>query len=171
MNSEVWKDIKGYEGLYQVSNLGNVRSLNFNHIGEIRVLKPILNRYGYLFVNLCHEGKVKTLKIHRIVASAFLENPGNLPQVNHKDEDKKNNRVENLEWCDARYNSNYGTRNERVAKSLSKRVLQFTKEGEFVKEWPSIHEAGRNGFNQGHVWSCCIGKRKSANGYNWRYAE
>ena len=101
---EIFKDIKNYEGLYQVSNLGRVYSVRNN-----KILKPKLNKYGYLSVNLKYKGSRVTKSIHRLVGEAFIPNPNDLPQVNHKDEDKTNNCVDNLEWCTAKYNHNYGT--------------------------------------------------------------
>lgn len=111
-NMEIWRDIKDYEGLYQVSNLGRVKSLKY---GKEKILKGYKYRGGYLRVDLYKERKVKHFPIHRLVASAFINNPNNLPQVNHKDEDKTNNCAENLEYCDSSYNTNFGTRNERIA--------------------------------------------------------
>lgn len=170
--NEIWKPIPGFDN-YEVSNLGRVKSLfdGRHKIFREKILKPTPDRKGYLFVFLCKEGKKKRFRVHRLVASAFLENPKNLEQVNHKDECKTNNRVENLEWCDARYNTNYGTRIERVAKAKSKKVLQFTKNGEFVREWQSMNECGRRGFHQGNVWSCCRGEQKSHKGFIWKYSE
>ena len=105
---EEWKPVVGYEGLYEVSNTGQIRSLKRNII-----LRPKKEPTGYLRCNLSLNKNVKTFSIHRLVAQAFLPNPDNLPEVNHKDEDKTNNRVENLEWCNHKYNMNYGTRNIR----------------------------------------------------------
>ena len=115
---EIWKDIEGYEGLYEVSSYGRVRSLgqfvNHNFGGYAyrkgRILKPGLGSRGYLSVTLSKNGIQKQYTVHRLVAQAFIENPDNLPQVNHKDEDRTNNNVTNLEWCDAKYNVNYGNR-------------------------------------------------------------
>lgn len=112
---EVWKDIEGYEGLYQVSNTGQVKSLNYNQTGEIKVLKQG-NAKGYKRVGLFKNGKTKQYSVHRLVALAFISNPDDLPMVNHKDEDKTNNNVNNLEWCTHEYNMSYGTRNERISK-------------------------------------------------------
>ena len=103
---EEWRDIQGYEGLYMVSNLGRVKSLNYHRTGKERIMKPSDNGHGYLFVVLCKDGKDKNCRINRLVAQAFLPNPDNLPEVNHKDENKYNNCVENLEWCDRSYNVN-----------------------------------------------------------------
>lgn len=116
--NEIWKDCKGYEGLYQVSNLGRVWNIKLQ-----RYLKGSYDKDGYIRVNLtAKNGKVKTERVHRLVALVFLDNPNNYPQVNHKDENKGNNCVDNLEWCDAKYNINYGTRNDRMAKTQSRKI-------------------------------------------------
>ena len=166
MNEE-WRDIEGYEGLYQVSNLGRVKSLKYRgHKGCIGILTPRLDGKEYKTVALYKEGKVRNTKIHRLVAQAFIPNPNNYPQVNHKDEDKTNNNVDNLEWCTNEYNHNYGTRNERVAKSLSKKVICITT-GEIFN---SMREACRKyNINTGRMTECCQGKRKTAGGYKWKY--
>lgn len=181
---EVWKDIEGYEG-YQVSNLGNARSLDrmvggpfgSKRFAKGRILKLHCQKTGYLTIDLCNEGK-KPIKrpIHRLVAEAFIPNPNNLPMINHRNEVKTDNRVENLEWCDAKYNNNYGTVKERIAITntngkKSKRVLQYTKDGKFIKEWPSVGEVTRQtGYSQGTVSKCCRGEQKIYKGYIWRYA-
>ena len=145
---EIWKMIPGYEGLYMVSNLGRVKSLNYRHTGKEHILKQqIINKYKT--VCLSNGGYQKTLKVHRLVAMAFIPNPDNLPEVNHKDENKFNNCVENLEWCTAKYNSNYGTKNQRQSEQmtnrqdLSKPIEQYTLDGKLVKVWPSAAEASR----------------------------
>lgn len=172
---EIWKDIEGYEGKYQVSNYGNVKSLNYYRTGKERLLKPILKPTGYLCVGLCKP--LKMYLIHRLVAKAFIHNPDNLPQVNHKDENQTNNHVDNLEWCTQLYNLNYGTRNKRARESLlnhpdkSKKVYQYTLDGKFVKEWESTQECGRNGFDQQNISSCCRGERKTHRGYKWTYEK
>lgn len=163
MRKEEWKPIVGYEGLYMVSNMGRVKSLNYNHTGTERVLKPAYNTYGYLFVTLCKDGKKKNCLIHRLVAEAFLDNPHNYPEVNHKDENKENNAVSNLEYCTSLYNNEY---------SKAKPVLQLTLDGQLVQEWPSTHEAARQGgFNRGNISNCCLGKYKTHGGYVWKYKE
>ena len=158
---EIWKDKKDYEGHYQVSNWGRIKSIKF---GKERILKQNI-RCGYYYVNLYKNNIKKQYPVHRLVAEAFIDNPDNLFQVNHKDENKTNNNVDNLEWCTNEYNINYGTRTERC----SKPVLQYTLDGEFVREWPSTMECGRNGFNQGNIWMCCQGKLKKYKGFIWRY--
>lgn len=173
MIKEIWKDIKDYEGLYQVSNLSRVKSLDrwvkgrngSLRICKERILKPGTDKYGYLFVILCKNGKVKKFSVHRLVAEAFIANPHNYPCVNHKDENKQNNNVSNLEWCDVKYNTNYGT----AIKRRSKPVLQYTMDGAFVKEWESITECGRNGFSSGCVCMCCRGELKTYKDFIWKY--
>lgn len=175
---ETWKNIKGYEGLYQVSNMGRVKSLErkVRHGRGIeltikeRILKPGMDRGGYLRVGLCAGGKQKTLKVHRLVCQAFHENPDNKPHVNHLNEDKTDNRACNLEWSTAKENMNHGTHNERVAKARSKPVGQYTLDGELVKIWQSPCEAGKQiGLSDSHVSEVANGKRKTAYGFIWRY--
>lgn len=169
--NEIWKNIVGYEGLYQVSNLGNVKSLNYRRTGKERILKPGNYKEGYLYVILCKNRKLKHFTIHRLVAQAFLENPDHKSDVNHKDENKTNNCVNNLEWMSRKENINFGTHNQRMAKSLSKSVLQFTKNGEFVKEWPSVMQIQRElGFSSGNISQCCNEKIKTSYGYVWKFA-
>lgn len=167
---EIWKDIEGYEGLYKVSNLGNVLSLKRK---KPHLLKPVQYTNGYLFVTLSNHNKsLKENSIHRLVAKAFLSNPNNLPQVNHKDEDKTNNRVDNLEWCDAKYNLNYGTTQERKAKAKSKPVLQYDKNGNFLNKYPSASDAEiKTGIYQENICMVCREKLKSTGGYIWKYAD
>lgn len=167
--AETWKDVAGYEGLYQVSDRGNVRSRR-RRGSSGGVLKPKVNRDGYLYIVLYREGEWKPILIHRLVAQTFIPNPLNLPQVNHKDEDKTNNAANNLEWCTVKYNSNYGTCQARKAAKCSKVVLQYDKEGNFVREWTSTREVERQtGFAQSHISKCCRGELKSAYGFIWKY--
>lgn len=185
---EVWRAVKGYEGLYQVSNLGRVKSLErvdrLGRVKEERIMKLQKTRYGYLRVLLCKNGKAKRYSVHRLVAQAFLNNPDNLPVVNHKDEVKTNNFVfiqedgsvdfnkSNLEWCDDEYSINYGTRTERMAKTKSKTVYQYTLDGTFVREWPSVQEVQRQtGWRASHLSECCRGKIRHAYGYVWSYTK
>lgn len=171
MMMEIFKDIEGYDD-YQVSNLGRVKSLWY---GKERILKPRKNKTGYLQVGLHKNGKIKYDYIHRLVGKTFLDNPDNLPQINHKDEDKSNNNVDNLEWCSASYNMNYNEGQKRRAEKqingkLSKTVYQYNLKGEFVAEYPSTMEVQRQlGFKRTNISYCCNGKRKQAYGYKWTY--
>lgn len=173
---EIFKDIYGYEGLYQISNLGRVKSLNYNKTRKEKILKYRKHRYGYLMVVLFKDGKRKEILVHRLVAQAFLPNLDNLPQVNHKDENKTNNCVENLEFCDAKYNSNYGTRNERVAKALT--GAYNTKKSKPVMcietgvIYQSTNEVQRQlGFSRGNISQCCNGKKNTSYKYHWKYVD
>ena len=181
---EEWRDIKGYK-IYQVSSLGRVKSIirtvkskNGYRTVKEKILKPRKNRYGYLQLSLWNENKRKTMLVHRLVCEAFLPNPLNLPQINHINEIKEDNRVENLEYCDARYNNNFGTRNERARISISKakKGVFNTKHSKAVKcletgeIYPSLMELERKfGFSAGHICNCCNGKRNISYGYHWQY--
>ena len=190
--SEIWKtavyDGEIYEGLYKVSNLGKILSLNYRNTGKAELMTPVERKDGYSQVGLRKNGKTKKCLVHRLVTEAFLENPDNLPEVNHKDEDKTNNFVflnedgtvdeekSNLEWKSHKDNINHGTRNERVSKALtngkkSKKVLQLSLSGDLIREWESTNECGRNGFNKGAVCSCCNGKLPHYKGFLWIYAD
>ena len=163
--SEVWKDVVGYEGLYKVSNKGKVFSVERISLQGRKIggqsLKPARNKYGYLWVNLCKNGKTKAEYIHRLVAQAFIPNPNNFPQVNHIDEVKTNNNAKNLEWCTSKYNANHGTRIERITQTQSKKVKAINiKTGE-VLTFNSAKEAGGEGYGKGEVSKACRGVYKS----------
>lgn len=167
---EEWKDIKGYEGLYQVSSLGRVKSLNYNKTGKEHLLNPGKVGGGYLMFVLSKGGKRSNLLLHRLVAEAFIPNPDNLPCVNHKNEDKSDNRVENLEWCTHKYNNNYGSHNTLIGLSNSKAIYQYTIDGLFVKKWISPYEVERQlGFSNTAIRNCALGYSKSSFGYKWCY--
>ena len=173
--TEIWKSVCGYDGVYEVSNLGNVRNVNWRGLGY-RNLALVRDKDGYLVVTLCRNGLQRVTRVHRMVANAFIDNPYNKPQVNHKDEDKTNNRIDNLEWVSSHENNNSGTRNSRISKSKlnanCKRILQLEKNGELLKEWVSISEVYRQfGYDTGLISKCCMGKKKSAYGYLWKYAN
>lgn len=175
---EIWKtavyDGEIYEGLYRVSNLGRILSLNYNNTGKPGLMNPFDNGDGYLRVVLCKNGEHKKCLVHRLVAFTFLENPENKPEINHIDEDKTNNRVDNIEWKWHKDNINHGTRNERAGKAntngkCSKKVLQLSLSGELIREWPSVSECGRNGFDKGNVCKCCNGKKSQYKGFRFEY--
>lgn len=161
---EEYKDIEGYIGLYQVSNMGRVKSLGNDKASKEQILKPAKDKGGYLCVKLYKQGKIKFYFIHRLVAEAFIPNPNNLPQINHIDEDKTNNTISNLEWCTSKYNINYGTRNEKI----SKQVMCV----ETGKIYSSTMEVQRKlGFNNGNIGKCCNGRYKQAYGFHWKYVS
>lgn len=176
MNKEIWKDITGYEGLYQVSDQGRVKSLKRKGCKKERVLKPAVDQGGYLIVTLSDGEKRKNFKVHRIVCEAFHENHDEKTQVNHINEIKTDNRACNLEWCTAKENINHGTRNTRagkaIAKALGKPVGQYTIGGELIKVFSSTNEVQRiTGFSQGSIWGVANGRYKQAYGFIWKYIE
>lgn len=174
IEGEEWRDVIGYNGLYQVSSSGRVKSLKF---GKDKILRQGKNKYGYLYVKFYKDGKSKILQVHRLVAQAFIENPNNLPMINHKDEDKTNNIVDNLEWCNNYYNITYGTCQQKKSEKLinrqdqSKQVYQYNTQGELIKIWESTMECKRNGYTQSSISACCRGELKSHRGYIWSYEE
>lgn len=164
---EIWKSVKGYEGLYEVSSLGRVKNVKKSKF--IAIVKRDKNS-EYRCASLSKDGTQKIYGVHRLVAEAFLPNPENLPVVNHKDENPANNCVENLEWCTQQYNCTYGTRTQRIAEKHNKAVSQFDKAGNFIKTYKSVTEAAStNNFILTNIAKCCRGERFSANGYIWKY--
>lgn len=197
-NREIWKDIPGYEGYYQASNLGRIKSLvrikkanSGTYMSKEIILKQATSRLGYKKVELCKNGTQKNWWVHRAVALAFLPNPNNWPDINHKDENPANNNVSNLEWCTEQYNMNYGTcidrrkatfvRNKSFVKANATKVRNqsrgaetpiygVSKNGNTLLSYRSITEASRKtGISKGHIGECVRGIRKSAGGYYWNY--
>lgn len=161
---EIYKPIKGYD--YEVSNTGQIRNVRTG-----RILKQRLNNRGYCQVCLCKDGVQKMFTVHRLVAKAFIPNPKNLPEVNHKDECKTNNRLDNLEWCTRKYNANYGTITERVAKALSRAVEQLDDNGNVIALFSSTMQIERVlGFFNGAISLACR-KGLKRYGYYWRYKQ
>lgn len=162
-NKEIWKDCKGYEGSYQVSSLGRIWSVKSQ-----KYLIPQVDRGYYKTSLIATNGKRKKELIHRLVALAFIPNPDKLPQVNHLDEDTSNNRVDNLEWCDAKYNSNYGTRTERSAAAHRKKVYCE----ELEREFESITDAANElGLRQCLISQVCNGNQKTTGGYHFHFID
>ena len=164
-NNEIWKDVKGYEGLYQVSNIGRIWSVN-----RQKYLKPYEGN-GYLKIDLfAKNGKRKKEYIHRLVALAFIPNPENLPEVNHKDENKYNNCVNNLEWCTHQYNNKYGTKVERMIEKIEKPVYCIELDRIFESGKKAAEYLGMKSTNG--IYGCCSNKYgyKTAYGYHWRWA-
>jgi hypothetical protein len=164
---EEWKDIKDYEGLYKVSNLGRVKS---NYKGLERLLKPLSKNNGYLFVILYKDTKPTKYYVHRLVAKAFIPNPENKPQVNHIDEDKSNNMVSNLEWVTAKENMNHGTRGLRAGISNGKKIKAIDIANGESNEYYSINECARQlGLHDQNICKCLKGTRRQTGGYVFKY--
>lgn len=182
---EEWRPCKGYEGFYEVSNMGRVRSIavysaKYGKVIERktpRLHKLETSRDGYKRLTLSLYGNEKHWFVHRLVALAFIPNPENLPFINHKDEDTKNNNVEDLEWCTSAYNSNYGTLPQRIRErqinsaALSKAVFQYELDGTFISAYPSQCEASRQtGVSSDMIGRACRGKAKTAGGFIFKFA-
>ena len=175
---EEWRNIKGYEGLYQISNLGRIKSLERFRKGKNgslasvkeKILKPLITRNGYYQVPLCKNSKLRLYYVHRLVFEAFN---GPIPEgyeINHLNEKKFDNRLKNLNLMTHRENINYGTGIERSVKNRANGVLQFTLDNILIKEYPSTKQVERElGFNQGNIVNCCKGKIKQAYGFKWKY--
>lgn len=165
---EEWKDIEGYEGLYQVSSYGRVKSLNYNHTKKEKRLKPTDDK-KYPQINLCINGLKRNCDIHKLVAAAFIPNPNNYEIVHHIDHNRQNNVVENLMWMSKEEHDKVHSK-ERGEKQ-EKRVYQYTLDGKLVAVWKSAKEAEKQlGFAQSHISSCCNGKLKQYKGYIWSFA-
>ena len=186
---ETWKAVSGYEGLYEVSNLGRVRSVThvttvfrngvtYDVLYKSKILKPQQMRHGYLGVWLYGKrNSIKRISVHRIVAEAFCDKKSEGLEVNHLNENKTDNRACNLEWCTHEENSSYGTRGERISKAntngkRSKPIVQLTLSGEFVSYYPSLAEIKRQtGFNHKNICNLLHGHGNTAYGYKWQYAN
>ena len=179
---EIWKPIKGYEGLYEVSNTGKVKSLNYRGTKKEKLLTPKENNSGRLMVGLQNRNKPKYYLIHRLVAQAFIPNPNEYPEINHIDENPKNNVVDNLEWCTRIYNVHCYQRNHPdYAKSrkyvtrrkrLQMNVLQMSLDGKVIRKWENSRTVFvETGMSDWSISECCRGKRKTAYGYIWQYAS
>ena len=185
---EIWRDIQGYEGLYQVSNLGRVKSLervcpkknggSYYHKEKILCQGTRSRKgkgsLGYKQVDLSKDSKRRTMAVHRLVAMAFIPNPKNLPMINHKDENPRNNEADNLEWCDGSYNQAYGTLPERRKYMCTKPIVMCDRNGKELRTFLSVSEAARamncsNGL--GNIVNCIKNKRRTAYGYIWKYKE
>lgn len=173
---EEWKDIKGYEGLYRISNIGKVLSLNYRNYHWAKELVPKKNNNGYLWVELRKDGKSKPFLIHRLVAEAFIENPNNYPLVNHKDENPLNCEASNLEWCTQKYNVLYSMKKHpkraKNPRKLLKAVNQIDMDGNIICHFANICVITREkGYHNTSIKECCEHKRKTAYGYKWEYAN
>lgn len=166
---EVWKSIENYTD-YFISNYGRVKSYKK---GTAKFLKQQVNEKGYLKVPLIRDDKRRTsCKVHRLVAQAFIPNSLELPEINHKDEVKTNNHVENLEWCDHKYNVNYGNRTEQASLTYSRPIIQYDKNGNYIAEYRNPYDANRKlGLYSSHIYSCCHGKRKTTGGFMFKFKD
>ena len=193
--TEQWRtavyDSEVYEGLYKVSNWGRILSLNYRNTGKPGLMNPVEIENGYLTVGFWKNGEYKMCYVHRLVGETFLDNPENKPCINHKIEGDKGKKINmvifnedgtidkertTIEWVTPKENNDYGTRNERISKTmtngkLSKRVIQLSLSGDFIKEWPSTQECGRNGFRHSNVAACCNGKLPHYKGFLWMYYD
>ena len=191
--TEIWRtavyDGIVYEGLYKVSNLGKILSLDYRNTGKAELMNPVEIENGYLTVGFWKDDEYKMCYVHRLVAQTFLPNPENKPCINHKIEGEKGKKINmvffnedgtidkertTIEWVTREENNNYGTRNERISKTmtngkLSKRVIQLSLSGDFIKEWPSTRECGRNGFRHSNVAACCRGEISHYKGFRFMY--
>lgn len=174
---EQWRDIEGYGGRYQVSNMGRVWSVERESRGHIyggHELLPNIDHRNRYTASLSKDGRTRRIVLARLVAKAFCPNPdpATMKYVNHKDENPANNRADNLEWCTHKYNCNYGTRMERIKEAQNMAVVQYTLDGRYVAEYASMHLAAQAiGKEAGHICDCCQGNRRWAYGYFWRYKD
>lgn len=176
MKNEIWKPVKGYEGLYEVSDLGRVRNINFRNTGKTLYRKLQTNNDGYKYFRITVNGETKHFFVHRLVYETFVgEIPLNL-QVNHIDENKENNALSNLNLLTQKDNNNWGTRNKRISESKlekhpkARKIAQYTINGEFVKYYPSSRRADLDGFDHTKIILVCKGVYKQHKGFIWKYA-
>lgn len=173
LKNEIWKNISEYENSYLVSNYGRIKSLERkikNKTYKEKIMKLEKSKDGYLRVDLYKDNNKKHKKVHRLVAKEFLKGHNNNLCINHKDENKQNNLITNLELCNYSYNINYGTRNKKVSDKLSKKINQYDLNGNFIKTWDSIISIKRElNINPSYIFKCCNNKIKSVNGFIFKY--
>ena len=183
---EIWKPINGFEGLYEISNLGNVKSLNYRHLGYAKILVPKINNRGYQWVELYKDKNRHCFQVHRLVATHFIKNNNPLRvDINHIDENVKNNVVTNLEWCTksenmcayirnhpGRQRKRHDTVCRKYVKHSNQKIVQLSSNGEKLWVYQNVSTIGRMlGYNNTSIWECCTGKRKTAYGYKWQFAN
>ena len=183
MTEEIWKNVVGYEGLYQVSNLGGVKSLDYKHTGKEKIMKPFKNKKCYLYVYLYKNDERKIFRVHRLVAAAFIPNPENKPCIDHINTIRDDNRVDNLSWVTYKENTNNPISLKRLLDKSptvgkfgkdhfrARPVYQYSLDGKLVRKWNCIADAV-NGIciSHGNIIACCLGNRKTCGGFIWQYA-
>lgn len=182
--AEEWSDIEGYEGLYMISDMGRVKSMNYRRTGKEKIMKPSKQNNGYLQVNLSKNSKHNRFLVHRLVALAFIPNPDNKPNIDHINTIKDDNRADNLRWTTQKENVNNPISRKNYLDNLhtvgkfgkdnyhSKAVYQYSLDDKLIRKWDSMMDVQRDlRFKQSHISSCCSGKRKTAYSYKWKYAE
>lgn len=186
--TEEWRDVVGYEGLYKVSNKGNVKIVdrydvrkdrwgnNIKYHVKSKIKKTCLNNKGYCMISLTKNNKTKTFLVHRLVAQMFVDNPNNYTEVNHIDENKENNECNNLQWCDRKYNNNYGKQDKECRRVTSKwrmkKVKQFDLNGNLINTFDGIRIAEeKTNIDNRNIIKCCKNKVKTSGGYVWKYYE
>lgn len=167
LEGEIWKNIEGYEGIYEISNYGRIKNVKRGSL-----VQHCLNKVGYAVVKLPKEGKRVHHKLHRLIANAFLPNPNNYPVINHKDEVKANNNLSNLEWCTHQYNNTYNQIHYRRNKSHRTSVIKMSIDGVFIESYNSVNEAGAsNNIHPSSISNCLRGRDKTAAGFRWKYKK
>lgn len=171
---EEWREVPSYENLYEASNLGNIRSLNWKHTGKVVVMKPGTDKNGYKYINLTKDKKNKWLKVHRVIYETFFDKIPEGMEINHINEIKSDNRPENLEIVSHKQNINHGTCKERAGEKHHKPVVRYSKTGDFIDEWESMSAASSAlSIDVAQISACCKGKPhyNTAGGFIWRYKE
>lgn len=175
---EIWRDIDGYEGLYQVSNTGKVRSLNYKRTGHYKILKTTKNHKGYLSVGLYRNNKKESVLVHRLVCKTFIPNPENKPHIDHINTIRDDNRIENLRWVTPKENSSNPITKKRINKRFgsnnpaAKAVVQLDLNDRVIYYWDTAKNANlKTKIHRGHISSCCKGLLKTSGGYKWKYVD
>ncbi|MFT3994747.1 MAG: NUMOD4 domain-containing protein [Dysgonomonas sp.] len=162
---EVWADIADFEGLYKISNKGRIKNTIRNNN-----LKYFINKQGYVIVKLSKNGVRYSLRVHRLMAQSFIPNPNNYPIINHKDEDKSNYCLSNLEWCNHKYNNTYGSLPDRKSEWSKRPVIKLSKSGSIIREYESVNDAGiDNNVHPSNISNCLKERNKTSAGYRWKY--
>ena len=168
MKAVLMKKIDGFDRYY-ISKEGEIMDTDYRRTGVCRIIKPSTDKNGYKVISLFENGRMRQKLIHRLIAQTYIPNPYNLPVINHKDENKSNNCIDNLEWCSVGYNNCYGSRLNKLSDKMSKKVYGYNDKGELVKTFKSVIEGKKNGY--WHIAASCNGKRKTCGGLRWSYEK